>query len=106
MKQALPVKLAFKLRGIVKKIAEETDKYDTVRKDLIEKYGKKDENGKLLVAEDQVQFDQDGMKGFVSEINELLTVDVELATINIGDLSEAVSLSTEDLIVLEGLLVE
>ena len=107
LKQPLPLKTAYKLRGVVKKIEEELGKYDEIRREALNKYGKKKEDGTLELTEtNQVQFEQDSMQAFLQDINELSSLDVDLPTVTVTELGDDLILSADDLINLDGLLVD
>jgi len=107
LKQPLPLKTAYKLRGVVKKIEEELGKYDEIRREVLNKYGKKKEDGTLELTEtNQVQFEQDSMQAFLQDINELSSLDVDLPTVTVTELGDDLILSADDLINLDGLLVD
>jgi hypothetical protein len=105
--QSLPVKTAFKLKGAMKTVREEFVKYEDIRNKALNKYGKKDENDKLILdSKNQVQFDGDNLKDFIKEINDLSTVDVDIATIKMSELGDNINVSIKDLEALDGLIVE
>lgn len=105
--QELPLRTAFKLKGITKKVQEELDKYEEVRQSALQKYGDKDEQGNLRIQEDgAVALSSDGLRAFVLELNELTSLDIELSSIALTELGEKLSLSVDELLLLDGLVVE
>ena len=106
MKQPLPLKTAFKLKGFVKKIDEELLKYEDVRKDILIRHGMKNPNGTVAIKNGTVQFEGDGMKNFIKDINELTSIDIELGTISLKEIGDDIRLTTEDLTALDGFLVD
>jgi hypothetical protein len=106
LKQPLPLKTAYKLRGIIRKIDDELNKYEEVRKEALSRYGKKNANGTLDIQNGIVQFEGDSMKEFLRGVNDLTSTDVEISTISIGELGDNLVLSAQDLILLEGLIVD
>jgi len=106
LKQPLPIKTAFKLRGIIRKIDEEVSKYEDVRKDALNKHGKKNTDGTLDLKAGVVQFEDGGANNFIKDISELTSMDIDLSTITIEELGEDLTLSTGDLIVLDGIIVD
>lgn len=103
----LPLRTAFKLKGIIKVAREEYSKYEEVRKEALQRHGQKNEDGTLKINEsNNVQFDEAGIKAFAIELNELATMDVALPTISISELGEKIVLSVEDLDALDGIIVE
>ena len=104
--EPLPLRAAFRLKGIGKKAREEYLKYDEVRKEALQKHGLKNEDGTLKVDEkNNAQFDEAGIRAFSNELNELLSMDVELPTLKASELGN-VKLSANDLEVLDGILIE
>jgi hypothetical protein len=105
IKQPLPLKTAYKMRNIVKKINSELDTYYSVRKELLNKYGKKKSDGSLDIKDDVVQFDDKNLKLFMKDVEELNSIEVELDPISIEEIGDSFILSAKDLIILEGILV-
>lgn len=104
--KSLPIKVAFKLKGISKKVQEEFSKYEEVRKTALESLGDKNEDGTLKVDEQgNVQFSGDALQQFAQQIGELVQEEIELPTIKLDDLANA-EISFEDVEMLEGLVVE
>lgn len=104
--KGIPVKTAFKLKGIVKSIQVEVERYDEFRGELIKKYASKDEAGETIVEENgNARFSTENMNTFIKEFNELLSLEVDVKTVELDELGEAVSLTVEDLMVLDGLVV-
>lgn len=101
----IPLKGAYKLKGVVKAIDEELKKYEELRKGAVEKYGKRDDGGALVVNENNsVQFEEAQGASFSTEMNELLALDVPMTKLSVGDLGDSMVLSVEDLFFIEGLL--
>lgn len=104
--KGIPVKTAFKLKGIVKSIQAEVEKYDEFRGELIKKYASRDEAGEVIVEENgHARFSTENMTAFFKELNELLSLEVDVKTVELDELGEAVSLTVEDLMVLDGFVV-
>lgn len=105
--QKLPAKTAFQLKGIQKRIEEELVKYEEVRKELLNRCGKKDDNGILLMDENNnVTLEGEGQAEFIREFNELVNTDVDVGTFSLSALGDKVELSGDDVINLDGILVE
>ncbi len=103
----LPVRTAFKLKGVIKCVNDELAKYEEVRTSLLKKYGKKKEGGELELGDNnQVQFEPDQMQAFVKEFDELLATEVELPTIAVSELGEKLEISTSDLMAVESIVTE
>lgn len=102
--QQLPLKAAFALKGINKKIHEELAKYEETRKEALQKYGNRDENGELVVSpEGNVDLAEAHKMNFVKELNELLNLDVDVGSVSVDSFGEA-KLSAEDMMALDGLI--
>lgn len=105
--EPLPLRTAFKLKGITKVAREEFAKYEEVRKEALQRHGQKNEDGSLKVNEhNNVMFDEGGIKAFAAELNELTLLDVEIGSIKIDELGDKIVLTAEDLEHLEGIIVE
>jgi hypothetical protein len=105
--EPLPLKTAFRLKGITKIAREEYSKYEEVRKEALVRHGLKNEDGSLKVNEhNNVQFSDEGIKAFASELNDLTNMEIELPTLSVGELGDKIVLSAEELEVLEGIIVE
>lgn len=106
-KQSIPLKTSFKLKGVVKKVDEEFQKYEECRQSALNKFGKKDEEGKLVLDDkSNATFDQEGLHSFIKELQDLTQVDIEVNKIKVSDLGDKVEMSTEELFILEQLLEE
>ncbi len=105
--KTLPIKVAFKLRGVSKVVQEEFNKYEEVRKAALEALGDKNEDGSLKTDEQgNVSFSGDAMQKFAVQIGELVQEEVSLPTIKLDDLGSDINISMEDVEMLEGLIVE
>lgn len=103
----LPLRVAFKLKGISAKVDEEVKKFEAVRMEALEKAGKKDEAGKVVVKPDgNVDMDPDKLQEFVAQLNELGQTEVELPSLKVEDLGDKVQLSVDELNLLDGILAE
>ena len=105
--ELLPLRTTFKLKGIAKVVREEFTKYEEVRKSALQKYGVKNEDGSLKTDDkNNVQFDEDGIKAFITEINELAALEVEVPTLKVSELGDKVRMTVDDLLQLEDVIVE
>lgn len=105
--QQLPLKAAFRLKGIIAKVQEEFKKYDEVRQAALEKYGKKGEDGKLVANEvGQVQFEPNDLNEFVTELDNLCNTDLDIQTVKLSELGEKVEMSAEEIMLLAEIVVE
>lgn len=103
----VPLRVAFKLKGLQAKVDEELKKFDTVRQEALEKFGKKDADGKVVVKPDgTVEFEGDSLKEFAAQLNELGQTDIEVPTIKVDEIGDKVVLSADELMLLEGVVVE
>jgi hypothetical protein len=99
--QPLPLKTAFKLKGIVISVEAELKKYEDVRQAAVAQYGKKNEDGSLATDEKgNASLEGDAAKAFVDQLNELLSLDVVLPTVTMSELGNIV-MSSEELFFLD-----
>lgn len=105
--QEVPMKTAYKFKSILKLVAEELKKYDELRNELLNKYGDKDPDGKLVVDEkNNVKFSEENLKLFGQKLTELLDAEVNIGNLKVDDLGDKVSLSVRDVTLLDGFLVD
>lgn len=106
-KEALPAKVAFRLKGAIKTVREEFTKYEEVRNASLNKHGKKDEAGNLVLSENQsVEFEKEAFQEFVKDMGLLANEEVTIPTINLADLPDSINLTLEEVDLLEGFIVE
>lgn len=106
-KEALPAKIAFRLKGAIKTVREEFAKYEEVRNASLNKHGKKDEAGNLVLSENQsVEFEKEAFQEFVKDMGLLANEEVTIPTINLTDLPDSLNLTLEEVELLEGFIVE
>lgn len=99
----LPVKTAYKLSKIQKIIGTESERYQTLRVNLVKKYGDKDSKGVLIVdAANNIKLSEENTPLLIAELDELHNIDVDMpdVTISIDEL-EKVELSASDLTLLD-----
>lgn len=102
--QNLPLKTAFALKGINKRISEEVSKYEEIRQEALQKLGKKDADGNLELNEHQhVEFDLEARNTFMAQLSELVNLEVDVGSISIDDLADA-KITATDLMALDGLI--
>ena len=102
----LPLRTAFKLKGISKVVREEYLKYEDVRKEALQKHALKNEDGSIKVDDRQnAQFDEAGIKDFVREINELNSVEISVPTVKVSELGN-IDITLTDVELLDGIIVE
>ena len=101
----IPLKSAFKLKGILLSVNNALQSYDDVRLDAIKKYGIKKEDGDLEVDENgNVKFEPEDHETFSKELQELLTTEVDVAKVAVADLGEKIHISVDELTFLEDIL--
>lgn len=98
-----PVRTRFKLRAVSKQVKEEQEKYEQIKNEIIKKYAKKDEDGNIIfIDNDKVTFEQEIIPSLNKEMADLHNIEVEMDSISVGDLGDAVEeLSANDFTILE-----
>jgi len=76
----LPVSGALKVRRIAKELQNRVEEVEEVRKQLVTKYGAKDENGEVIVLENGAAQIED-MEGFSREYKELMEISSSYDTV-------------------------
>jgi hypothetical protein len=105
MGEQLPLKTAYKLKGIAEKVQAENNKYDELRIAALNNYGSKDAEGKFVMTETgSVDLQGDNLTNFLNELNQLLSIDVPLDSISINDLGDKLKLSADELFLLSDIL--
>lgn len=95
--EGLPFKTALYIAKDIKEIDEVLQVYENKRKELINKYGEKDENGELVIKDDSVKLTD--RAAFINEFNALAMedVDIEIKKISVDDLENVTSLTPSDI---------
>lgn len=95
--EGLPFKIALSIARDIKSIDEVLQVYENKRKELINKYGEKDENGELVIKDGNVKLTD--RAAFVNEFNALAMedVDIEIKKISVDDLENVTSLTPSDI---------
>lgn len=79
MTEALPSRAAYQVAKMAKAMSDEYKIFEDMRLKLIKKYGKKDEQGELVIDErNQYTVPKENMEAFTKEFNELTASKVEL----------------------------
>lgn len=105
--QSLPLRVAFKLKGIAVKVDAELKKFEECRQTALEKYGKRDTDNKIITREDgSVEFEPDQLKAFAAELNDLGQEEIDLGSVRMEELGERVELTVEELSLFDGIIVE
>jgi len=103
----VPLRVAFKLKGIQAKVDQELKKFEECRQQALEKFGKKDAEGKVQTKPDgTVEFEPDQLKLFAAEFNDLGHTEVEIGFVKLEDVGDRVELSADELSLLDSVLVE
>lgn len=106
-KEALPLKIAFRLKGITKIVDTEYAKYEEVRKEALGKYGDKGDDGEILTdGNGNVKLSKDGMQNFMKELAELANMDIDVPTIKLSELNDSIQLTLQDVEMLDGILID
>lgn len=106
-KEPLPLRTAFKLKGIIKASRDEFSKYEELRKEALQRYGEKNEDGSLKVDErSNVVFSPEGIQAFAGAINELAQIDVSIPTLALSELGDKVVLTAEELGALDSIVID
>lgn len=101
--EKLPLTCAYKLSKIQKAIADDIDFYQKKYFDIVEKYGKRDENGKLQYSQDKlvVLIDEEKREEAQKEIQELdempIILNIEDYLLELSDFDKDKKMSMEDL---------
>ena len=95
--EGLPFKTALSIAKDIKEIDEVLQVYENKRRELINKYGKKDENGELIIKDNNIELTDH--TAFVSEFNALTmeNVDIEVKKIAIDDLENVTNMTPNDI---------
>ena len=75
----LKAKLAWQVGKLLKAADAEIQEFNETRRNLITKYGEKDESGELITDEKgNCRIENDNMTAFTDELNELINSEVEI----------------------------
>jgi hypothetical protein len=104
--QEIPLRTAFTLKGIIKRVNDELNRYDEVRHEALEKLGERDADGKIIVDErNNVKLSDENMNTLAAELNSLLNTDVDVGNVKLSDLGDKLNITTNELIALDDLIV-
>jgi len=105
--QEVPLRTAFKLKGLIKIVNDELSKYEEVRSEALKRFGNKKEDGSLEIDDKGVvKLSEENMNAFIAELNALLATDAELGSLKLSELGEKASLTAGELTILDTLVVE
>jgi hypothetical protein len=105
-KQPLPLKAAFKMKSIIKKVDEEQAKYDECRKEALERLGEKGEDGKLIVENGIVKMSAENLAKFAKEVQVFQDEEVDFSKLKLSELGEDVLLTTQEMLLLDHIIME
>lgn len=103
----VPILTAYRVMTVSSKLEQERQKFDELRRALVNKYAPKDETGEIK-KDDKGQYsvDPEQIESFLKEINELLEVDVETAKIKLSALGDKLEITALELQALGDLIEE
>lgn len=105
--EKLPIRVAFRLNSVAKKVNEALKTYDDVRQAKLNELGTKKEDGTLDQDEKgQIQFTPENLTKFATELGELVNEDINIGTIKLEALGEGIQISMADVEMLDGLIIE
>ena len=79
MQQSIKGSSAFKVARLARELDKEMETFNSERQKIIQKYGKKDENGQLILNDNnQVSFDPEDIDTINNELNSLLETELEI----------------------------
>jgi hypothetical protein len=99
---SLPIKVAYRLSKLLKKVSNEYDYFNTARITLVKKYGNETVDGNFEVAEEN-------RKTFFSDLSSLLEEDVSdfsFQPISLSDIPDSVQLTVVEASTLESFFVD
>lgn len=107
LQQKLSPKLSYKIMKFVSKIETEETFYNVRLKDIIDKYGAKDANGKLITTDTGIQIEESQQEECKNALAELDAVEVEAPDIkfSLDELGE-IKLSAIDMYMLSDFITE
>lgn len=107
VQEKLSPRLSYKLMKFIKEIEVEEDFYNKKLNELVDKYGERDENDKLVYTDDGVKIREDKMSDCNAELQEIGDVDVDAPSITFTlDELDSVKLSVSDMFFLQDFIVE
>ena len=103
----MPIGVAYRINKIIKEAAEELQETEKIRREIINKYGKKDENGELIVDKNSnmVEIEDKDRATFDKEIALLFAEVCEFSGEPIDiELLENISMSSQEISAIEPFL--
>lgn len=99
----LPMGTAYRLKSLVSLITSEQTKFNDLRKELCERYCRRDDEKKAVYVDGNYTIAAEHQEAFSKEFAKLTAIPVEVTAIPVRDLG-SVELSAQDLIALGNLL--
>lgn len=97
----LPVAAAFKLAELKRRIQIEIEKFIEVKKKMIEDYGTRDAEGKIIYDQNgQVHLDQARADEWKGKFADLQALTCEIPPLSLSDVGSHVKLSADDILAL------
>lgn len=98
----LPIKLSYAISKNITKVDRELEAYNKERQKLIEKYGEKDEEGKLKTKEDGTINILD-IESFNSDLKEILEIEteVDIHLIDLDNINVDINIAPGELMVID-----
>lgn len=107
VQEKLSPRLSYKLMKFIKEIEVEEDFYNKKLNELVDKYGERDENNKLIYTDTGVKIQENKMSDCSAELQEIGDVDVDAPSITFTlDELDSVKLSVSDMFFLQDFIVE
>lgn len=106
--KTLPVKTAFNIARLIRELDKENTTFDESRRQIIEKYAERDENGRIKqTPEGNIQLQQDKIEECNNELIELLntTIEINVDKISVDALGD-IELTPVQMINLEAFIEE
>ncbi len=108
-REDIPIKSSFKISRLLNLLSIEAERYDESRFKIINKYGKKDEQGELIVNKDNntISIQEDKLDVLNKEINDLNSIEItiEFDPISINDFGD-INIAPKYLIDLNVFIIE
>lgn len=104
--QRLPMKVAFNLISISKKVKEELAAFEEARKSSLVRLADKDDSGNPIIEDNRYKLSNEAIELFNKELSDLYSTEVNIPAIKVSDLGDIsdIKMSTQDLELLEPIL--
>ena len=106
--EKLPISISYQISKNISKLNNELKIYNEERQKLINKYGKKDENDKLIIGDkNEITFKEECKIDWNRDFSELLSIEneIDIAKISIDSL-EGIELSPNEIMSIEFMIEE